>query len=154
VFNTKDLERVMEVNARCLPENYSTYFYRDLYTKYPETFLVAESDGKIQGYIMCRIERGWSKRGKLSPAKLCHIVSIAVMEPYRRRGIGGELIKNAMRKGRKIYNCNEGYLEVRVSNVPAIELYIKLDFTKVKRNYGYYLDGEDAWVMAAVLDNF
>jgi ribosomal-protein-alanine N-acetyltransferase len=144
----------MKINSSCLPENYSTYFYRDLYTKYPETFLVAEYDGEIQGYIMCRIERGWSKRGKLSPVKLCHIVSIAVMESYRRRGIGAELIIKAMSRGRKIYNCAEGYLEVRVSNVPAVELYRKLNFTKVKRNYGYYLDGEDAWVMAAALDDF
>jgi ribosomal-protein-alanine N-acetyltransferase len=144
----------MEINSSCLPENYSSYFYRDLYTKYPETFLVAEYDGKIQGYIMCRIERGWSKRGKLSAAKLCHIVSVAVMEPYRRRGIGMGLIVKAMSNGRRIYNCDEGYLEVRVSNVPAIELYGKLNFMKVKRNYGYYLDGEDAWVMAAVLDGF
>jgi len=103
VFTTKDLERVMEINSSCLPENYSSYFYRDLYTKYPETFLVAESDGKIQGYIMCRIERGWSKRGKLSAAKLCHIVSIAVMEPYRRRGMGSQLIINAMNRGRRKY---------------------------------------------------
>jgi ribosomal-protein-alanine N-acetyltransferase len=144
----------MVVNSSCLPENYSSYFYRDLYTKYPETFLVAESDGMIQGYIMCRIERGWSKRGKLSPAKLCHIVSIAVMEPYRRRGMGSELIIQAMQRGRRVYNCNEGYLEVRVSNEPAIELYNKLNFMKVKRNYGYYLDGEDAWVMAALLQDF
>ena len=154
VFKTDDLERVMQINAKCLPENYSSYFYRDLYTKYPETFLVAEADGEIQGYIMCRIERGWSKKGKLSPARLCHVVSIAVMEMYRRRGIGKELIIQAMSRGRKIYDCNEGYLEVRVSNEPAIALYSGLDFAKVKRNYGYYLDGEDAWVMAATLDAF
>ncbi len=154
VFKTDDLERVMQINAKCLPENYSSYFYRDLYTKYPETFLVAEADGEIQGYIMCRIERGWSKKGKLSPARLCHIVSIAVMEKYRRKGIGKELIVQGMSRGRKIYDCNEGYLEVRVSNEPAIGLYSKLNFSKVKRNYGYYLDGEDAWVMAATLDSF
>ena len=154
VFKTDDLERVMHINAKCLPENYSSYFYRDLYTKYPETFLVAEEDGAIQGYIMCRIERGWSKKGKLSPARLCHVVSIAVMEKYRRKGIGNELITQAMSRGRKLYDCNEGYLEVRVSNESAIGLYSKLEFSKVKRNYGYYLDGEDAWVMAASLDSF
>ena len=154
VFKTSDLERVMYINSKCLPENYSSYFYRDLYTKYPETFLVAEMEGEIQGYIMCRIERGWSKKGKLSPARLCHIVSVAVMEAYRRRGIGRELIVQAMARGRRIYDCDEGYLEVRVSNEPAIKLYDKLEFSKVKRNYGYYLDGEDAWVMAATLDKF
>ena len=103
---------------------------------------------------MCRVERGWSKKGRLSPARLCHIVSIAVIEEYRRRGIGSELIIQAMARGRRVYDCDEGYLEVRVSNEPAIALYSKLNFSKVKRNYGYYLDGEDAWVMAANLDSF
>jgi ribosomal-protein-alanine N-acetyltransferase len=154
VFKFDDLERVMYINSKALPENYSSYFYRDLYTKYPETFLVAEIEGEIQGYIMCRVERGWSKKGRLSPARLCHIVSIAVMEEYRRRGIGSELIIQAMARGRRVYDCDEGYLEVRVSNEPAITLYSKLNFSKVKRNYGYYLDGEDAWVMAANLDSF
>ena len=153
-FTVSDLERVMHINTACLPENYSSFFYKDLYTRFPDTFMVAEMDGEIQGYIMCRIEKGWSKRGRLSPARLCHVVSIAVMESYRRRGIGKALVEQAMGRGRRIYDSNEGYLEVRVSNEPAVNLYAKLGFTKVKRNYGYYLNGEDAWVMAAPLDKF
>ena len=153
-FVSGDLERVMQINAACLPENYSNYFYTDLYQRYPETFRVAEVDGTVQGYIMCRIERGWSKTGKLTPTRLCHIVSVAVMEHYRRRGIGRELIVQAMRSGREVYGASEGYLEVRVSNDAAIGLYDALGFKKVKRNYGYYMDGEDAWVMAAPLEDF
>jgi ribosomal-protein-alanine N-acetyltransferase len=153
-FTVSDLERVMHINTACLPENYSSFFYKDLYTRFPDTFMVAEIDGEIQGYIMCRIEKGWSKRGRLSPARLCHVVSIAVMESYRRRGIGKALVEQAMGRGRRTYDSNEGYLEVRVSNEPAVNLYAKLGFTKVKRNYGYYLNGEDAWVMAAPLDKF
>ena len=153
-FTVSDLERVMHINTACLPENYSSFFYKDLYTRFPDTFIVAEMDGEIQGYIMCRIEKGWSKRGRLSPARLCHVVSIAVMESYRRRGIGKALVEQAMDRGRKVYDSNEGYLEVRVSNEPAVNLYVNLGFTKVKRNYGYYLNGEDAWVMATPLDKF
>ncbi len=153
-FTVSDLERVMHINTACLPENYSSFFYKDLYTRFPDTFIVAEMDGEIQGYIMCRIEKGWSKRGRLSPARLCHVVSIAVMESYRRRGIGKALVEQAMGRGRRTYDSNEGYLEVRVSNEPAVNLYANLGFTKVKRNYGYYLNGEDAWVMAAPLDKF
>jgi len=144
----------MYINTKCLPENYSVSFYQSLYTRFPETFLVAEVDGEIQGYIMCRIEKGWSKRGKLHPARLAHVVSIAVMENYRRRGIGRALIAQSMDRARRVYNCDECYLEVRVSNEPAIHLYTELGFIKVKRNYGYYLDGEDAWVMAVDLKNF
>ena len=147
-FRSDDLNRVMEINFECLPENYSSYFYRDLYHRFPKTFLVAESDGVIQGYIMCRIERGFSKFHSLRPTRLCHVVSIAVREPYRRKGIATELMINAMRQGSDEYNATECYLEVRMSNEPAIQLYEGLGFKKIKRNPDYYMDGEDAWTMA------
>jgi ribosomal protein S18 acetylase RimI-like enzyme len=38
-----------------------------------------------------------------------------------------------------------------MSNQPAIALYEKLGFTKVNRKMGYYMDGEDARVMAKSL---
>lgn len=153
VFTTDDLERVMEINKTCLPENYTTYFYRDLYKRYPQTFLVAEVDGEIQGYVLCRIEKGFSKVGRMLPVRLCHIVSIAVMVEYRRMGMGSDLLVEAMKQSVKHYDASECYLEVRVSNDAAVELYNKLEFLKVKRNYGYYMDGEDAWMMAVDIRN-
>ncbi|MEM2894191.1 MAG: N-acetyltransferase [Candidatus Bathyarchaeia archaeon] len=151
-FRVEDLERVMEINFECLPENYSPSFYLDLHKRFPETFLVAELDGRIQGYVMSRIEKGFSKFHMLRPTRLCHIVSIAVREPYRRRGIGTELLRCAMRNGREVYEAEECYLEVRVTNEPAIRLYQKLGFVRVKRNVAYYMDGEDAWVYANPLN--
>lgn len=148
-FRSDDMNRVMDINVECLPENYSTFFYRDLYRRFPETFVVAEADGAIQGYIMCRIERGLSKLKSLRPARQCHVVSIAVREPYRRRGIASKILITAMEKAKENHDAAECFLEVRVSNDPAVMLYEKLGFAKVKRNYGYYMDGEDAWVMAA-----
>jgi ribosomal-protein-alanine N-acetyltransferase len=103
---------------------------------------------EVQGYIMCRIENGFSKLKKFNLTKLCHIVSIAVSVLHRRRGIATVLIKKALEQGSMKYNASECYLEVRVSNHPAIELYEKLGFKKAKRNHGYYINGEDAWVMA------
>lgn len=151
-FRSDDLNRVMEINTACLPENYSTFFYRDLYRRFPRTFVVAEADGAIQGYIMCRIERGLSKLKSLRPARQCHVVSIAVMEDYRRRGIATSLMLEAMREGRDEYSATECFLEVRVSNEPAIKLYENLGFSKAKRNLGYYMNGEDAWVMARAIE--
>ena len=148
-FRSDDLNRVMDINVECLPENYSTFFYRDLYRRFPETFVVAEADGAIQGYIMCRIERGLSKLKSLRPARQCHIVSIAVREPYRRRGMASRIIEAAMEGAKENYDATECFLEVRVGNNPAVLLYEKLGFAKVKKNYGYYMDGEAAWVMAA-----
>ena len=47
--------------------------------------------------------------------------------------------------------CEEAFLEVRVSNHPAISLYRKLGFKEVKRIPFYYRDGEEALVMAKPL---
>lgn len=147
-FKGEDLNRVMAINFECLPENYSSSFYRELFSRFPETFVVADANGDVQGYIMCRVERGFSKLRNLSPARLLHVVSIAVREPYRRKGIAKALMFEAMKRGLVSYEATECYLEVRVGNEPAVKLYEGLGFTKTKRNYGYYLDGEDAWVMS------
>ncbi len=74
------------------------------------------------------------------------------MEDYRRRGIATQLMLAAMRGGSDEYGASECFLEVRVSNEPAIGLYERLGFDKVKRNFGYYMDGEDAFVMAKAIE--
>ena len=50
-------------------------------------------------------------------------------------------------KGLKLRGCKEAYLEVRVSNIPAISLYEKLGFRKESVINGYYRDGEAAYLM-------
>jgi ribosomal-protein-alanine N-acetyltransferase len=62
-FTPDDLQSVMRINRETLPENYTDYFFMDLYERFPETFVVAEEDGGIAGYIMCRIEVGLSNFG-------------------------------------------------------------------------------------------
>ncbi len=62
-FTPDDLQSVMQINRETLPENYSDYFFMDLYERFPETFIVALEDTKIAGYIMCRIEVGLSNFG-------------------------------------------------------------------------------------------
>jgi len=59
-------------------------------------------------------------------------------------------MKEAMINMQK-YNAKECYLEVRISNKPAITLYKKLGFQTVKVIRHYYMDGEDAYLMARKL---
>ena len=151
LFRQEDLDRVMEINVTCLPENYSSFFYMDIYHRFPQTFLVTVIDEVIQGYVMCRIERAMSKVKRLSLAKLSHVVSIAVMKPHRQRGIATALMHQAIENGVKYYGATECFLEVRVSNIPAIKLYDKLGFKQIRRIYGYYMNGEDALEMARSL---
>lgn len=143
-FRPEDLNQVMYINQVCLPENYSSYFFIDLYANFPETFIVAEEDNKVVGYIMCRIEGGFSG---FSLTKRGHVISIAVLPGYRRKGIGETLLREALKAMVNYYGVKECYLEVRVSNSPAINLYKKIGFKIEKTIRGYYADGEDAYLM-------
>ncbi len=100
---------------------------------------------------MCRIERILSKFQRFRISKAGHVISIAVLPEYRRLGIASALLKNAMKILKEVYDCSEVFLEVRVSNTPAINLYEKLGFMKVDRIKRYYIDGEDAYLMAREL---
>jgi len=142
-----DLIPVMEINLKTLPEHYSDYFYESLLAEMPEAFLVAENHGKIVGYIMCKTEYGFSNFKKLGFVKKGHVVSIAVLEEYRKKGLGSAIVEEAI-KGVKERRCDELYLEVRCSNNDAVRLYEKLGFFIKQRLKAYYRDGEDAFLMA------
>jgi len=142
-----DIIPVMEINLRTLPEHYSDYFYESLLEELPEAFIVAEISGKIIGYIMCKMEHGFSNFKKLGFVKKGHVVSVAVIDEHRGKGFGSVLVEEAV-KGVKTRECSEMYLEVRCSNNDAVRLYEKLGFSITQRLKAYYRDGEDAYVMA------
>ena len=142
-----DIIPVMEINLRTLPEHYSDYFYESLLEELPEAFVVSEISGKIVGYIMCKMEHGFSNFKKLGFVKKGHVVSIAITDEHRRKGFGSVLVNEAI-NGVKTIQCSELYLEVRCSNNDAVRLYEKLGFSIIQRLKAYYRDGEDAYVMA------
>jgi len=145
-FAPNDLQSVMQINRVCLPENYTDFFFMDLHQRFPETFIVAEENEEIAGYIMCRIEVGLSNYGFGGLIRKGHVVSIAVMPQYRRRGIANALISRAL-EGMHYYKAKQCFLEVRVTNEVAISLYKRLGFEITRTINGYYSDGEDAYVM-------
>lgn len=142
-----DLIPVMEINMKTLPEHYSDYFYESLLAELPESFLVAEVNRRLVGYIMCKTEYGFSNFKKLGFVKKGHVVSVAVLEEQRKKGIGRALIEEAI-AGTKIKKADELYLEVRCSNNEAVKLYEKIGFIIKQRIKSYYRDGEDAYLMA------
>jgi ribosomal-protein-alanine N-acetyltransferase len=146
----EDLPSVISINLTSLPEHYSDLFFKEILNELPEAFLVAEKNGMVVGYIMCRIEYGLSVLHKFGLARKGHIVSIAVLEQHRRKGLGYALIEKAL-QALKNKNCSEVYLEVRVSNSEAIRLYEKLGFKVISRLKFYYRDGEDAYMMGRAL---
>lgn len=69
--------------------------------------------------------------------------SIFVLEDFRRSGVATALFNEAEKqiKSKKIEKL---FLEVRKSNLTAINFYVKLGFNKISERKKYYSDGEDA----------
>ena len=146
----RDLAAVIDINMAALPEHYSDYFFESILRELPEAFIVAEIDGRIVGYIMCKIEFGFSNFRKLGFVKKGHVVSVAVLEEHRNKGLGKGLMLEGM-NGVLFRKSDEIYLEVRVSNTQAIKMYEQLKFDIKSRLRSYYRDGEDAYLMALEL---
>jgi ribosomal-protein-alanine N-acetyltransferase len=96
---------------------------------------------------MCKIEFGFSNFRKLGFVKKGHVVSVAVLEEHQGKGVGTALMLEGI-NGIIIRKSDEIYLEVRVSNESAVQLYKKLGFIIKSRLKSYYRDGEDAFLMA------
>jgi ribosomal-protein-alanine N-acetyltransferase len=146
-FGPADLDAVMNINRVCLPENYAPYFFLDTFNTLPDAFIVAQSQTQVVGYIMCRVEHGFSDLRKLRFARKGHIVSVAVMPEYRNLGMGYSLVQQAL-SAMSSRHIDECYLEVRVGNFPAINLYKKMGFEVSRTIPRYYFDGSDAYVMS------
>jgi len=149
-FRPDDLSSVVEINRVCLPENYSAYFFMVVYKSCPEAFIVAERDNKVVGYIMCRLEFGFSDLRRFRMVRKGHVVSVAVMPDFRRRGIGKELVVSAM-KALELHGGEECFLEVRTANDEAVKLYKDMGFDTVRTVSHYYHDGADAFLMSVRL---
>ena len=97
--------------------------------------LVAEEDGEIVGYgcITCA-------------ADTSDLENVVVVEEYRRSGIGRAIVEGLLAEAKQ-RGAEKTFLEVRVSNVAAMTMYLKSGFVGVYARTRYYADGEDCLVM-------
>jgi [ribosomal protein S18]-alanine N-acetyltransferase len=149
-FRPEDLSAVIEINRVCLPENYSPYFFMEVYKSCPEAFIVAEVNRQVVGYIMCRLEFGFSDVRRFRMVRKGHVVSVAVMPDYRRHGIGNQLVVTSL-KALELHGAEECFLEVRTANEEAVGLYKQMGFETVRTVSHYYHDGADAYLMSSRL---
>ena len=101
----------------------------------PNIGLLDEENGEPTGYI-----------GLDAVADTGEILTLAVKEEARRRGVATRLIRAGERRLRTL-GVKEIFLEVRLSNLAAQALYEKEGFVPVGRRKNYYvLPREDALI--------
>jgi len=132
-----DLDEVMEIEQASFSMPWSRWmFERELMDRDHSHFLVARSGSEVIGYI-----------GFWMVSDEMHIVTIAVRSDFRYKGVGSMLMASALALAARL-GASKSTLEVRITNLPAQELYKKFGFETVAIRKNFYSDtGEDAYVM-------
>lgn len=130
-----DLYTIIDLEYQNFDFPYPPEVINFLYESYRNTFLVAEKDRDIIGFVIGITQR---KEG--------HILVIAVRDDFKRKGIGTVLMQKLI----SVYKKNgitRLRLEVRESNIAAISMYRKLGFKINNKLKHYYEDGEDGLLL-------
>lgn len=136
----EDILRISQIEVECFPGE--PWSFKTLAASFEtESFFgfLAEDGGEIAGYA-----------GITVAADSADIDNVAVVEPYRNSGVGTSLLLKLCEFA-KDKGVKKVFLEVRVSNSPAISLYLKNGFNGAYARTRYYSDGEDCLVMVKEL---
>ncbi|HEX2904410.1 MAG TPA: ribosomal protein S18-alanine N-acetyltransferase [Jatrophihabitans sp.] len=137
-MRTSDLDALMPYeNDMFGTESWSRQAYTDelaeLHTRY---YVVAEEDGAVLG-----------SAGLMTIAETSQVMTVGVLPPARRRGVGELLLQELLAEARR-RQAEEVLLEVRIDNLAARALYDKLGFAVIGTRRGYFDHGRvDALVM-------
>jgi len=126
-----DLEELYEIERECFTvEAFTKEQIMLLLQDSNSISLTAQTNGEIAGFIISLTEH-------IRGVKTGHICTIDVAVKHRRKGVGEKLLKEIeeifARKGVKI--C---YLEARVDNVAALELYRKQGYAEIEKLDNFY----------------
>lgn len=135
----KHIDDVLEVEHLSLKSPWSkNMFLEELSGKFA-MYCVATENDKAVAYMGMHCVCGEG-----------HITNIAVHPDFRREGIASNLINHFINYAKK-NNFELLTLEVRESNIPAIECYKKFGFTEVGLRKNYYEHKENAVLMTLFL---
>jgi ribosomal-protein-alanine N-acetyltransferase len=135
-----DIPLVMELERSAHSHPWKQSSFEDCLTGRQRCWL-AETQQKLAGYVVVTHGGGDAE-----------LLNIAVSPKFQRKGIGSTLLQHAIKC--VIGHADMLFLEVRMSNRKAIELYSKEGFFELgnRRNYYPTVNGhEDALLMASQL---
>mmetsp|Transcript_16619 Transcript_16619/g.28027 ORF Transcript_16619/g.28027 Transcript_16619/m.28027 type:complete len:158 (-) Transcript_16619:187-660(-) len=72
------------------------------------------------------------------PTHLAYVLTLGVLDPYRKAGVGRDLIDHVVRQATSLVTCRAVYLHVIANNYSAINFYARLQFECVRRMHQFY----------------
>ena len=130
------IAQIAALEKRCFSDPWSEASVRSELSNPLSFWLVAEEDGKLIGYV-----------GSQSVAPEADVMNLAVAPEWRNKGIGRALM-TALIAQLHSRGITALFLEVRVGNTPAQNLYRSLGFVEAGRRPKYYVNPtEDALIL-------
>jgi len=133
-LTVKHLAQVAEIEKTCFNDPWPLSVFRDSILIPPAAW-VAIRETQVVGYLITQ-----------TILDEIHLYNIAVREDYQRQGIASRLMIFLLQKA-QTEDIHRILLEVRSSNLAAIQFYQKSGFRELYLRKGYYDDGEDARIM-------
>lgn len=125
-MTSKSAEAAAEIEAQCFHDPWSYESFLKLLTNQSALKYTALDDGKVIGYALA-----YDIIDEIS------IINIATAKDSRNKGAASALIKK-IEEYAALHSVPEITLEVRESNLPAINLYKKLGYRYIRKENNYY----------------
>jgi [ribosomal protein S18]-alanine N-acetyltransferase len=137
-YRPEDLELLYRIDQACFAPGIS--YPRETLSEFIENrrsnTWVAEEKGEVAGFLIAERQAH----------RVAHIVTIDVVEGWRRRHVGS-LLMDAAEDWSREHGLVLVYLEVAQNNAPATGFYEARGYSKVDHVRNYYSDGASAWIM-------
>lgn len=147
-MTAEDIDDVFQIESEAYGEHHwaKSSFFDEMNNNLAKYYCAKTADGELVAYA-----------GTWNIIDETHITTIAVKPAYMRRHIGEALIIKIIEN---CYSSKIKYLtlEVRESNIPAIELYKKYGFQSLGTRKAYYQDNNESalimWTENIFYDKF
>ena len=133
--SSNDFDKIYEIEKRVFSNPWSKESIKnELDNDSKSLNLISEIDGQLMGYFFSHMI-----------SNEVHILNIAIDVSFQHRGNGEDFFNQIFKKYLEYANV---FLEVKRTNLPAINLYHKFGFEEIDIRKMYYSDGQDAVVMS------
>jgi ribosomal-protein-alanine N-acetyltransferase len=132
-----DITFVYDVERKSFPYPFGQNLIQNIYLAAPELCLILEYKKEIIGFLL---------GGYTALPKQAHILSVAILQEYRGKGLGKKILTHFLNTIKRL-NYNSVKLEVSVDNHKAIKMYEEFNFKIESKIRKYYQDGSDAYLM-------
>lgn len=134
----EDIDEILSIERELYenPWGYENFLY-ELNNRFTR-FYVFDDNG-IKGYIIY-----WNIFNESNGEYELEVLNIAVKKDFQSKGIGKKMMTFMIENTPKPFVC---FLDVRVDNLPAINLYKSLGFTITGQRKNFYGLNKDAYTM-------